>query len=92
MPINDEHPTGGIISFNPSLSDEQIADLTARFREQIKRRPAPIELGPSAVTLRRRSPEERRAYLLEHRDEAIANGIPEELVDWMIQDAESEQP
>lgn len=44
------------------------------------------------VELRRRTPAQRHAYLVEHRTEALAKGIPEELVDWMIQDAEDEQP
>lgn len=55
-------------------------------------KPDPSVKRPYAVTLRRRTPEQRRAYLVEHRDEAIAKGILPELVDQMIQDAEEVLP
>jgi hypothetical protein len=45
-------------------------------------------LPDGALTWRRRTPEERRAYLTDHRDEALAYGIPADLVDLMIGDAE----
>lgn len=45
-------------------------------------------LPDGALTWRRRTPEERRTYLTEHRDEALAYGIPTDLVDLMIGDAE----
>jgi hypothetical protein len=82
----------GFITVDVSLTPEQLAELAANFREQLKKRTVPIVLAPGAVELRRRTPAERRAYLLEHRDEAITHGIPEDLVDWMIQDAEGETP
>lgn len=45
-------------------------------------------LPDGALTWRRRTPEERRTYLTEHRDEALAYGIPADLVDLMIGDTE----
>jgi hypothetical protein len=44
---------------------------------------------PNAVVIRRRTPEQRRAYLTDNRDEALANGIPADLIDMLIADAES---
>lgn len=43
-----------------------------------------------ALTWRRRTAEERRAYLIDHRDEALAYGIPADLVDLMIGDADDD--
>ena len=47
-------------------------------------------LPDGALTWRRRTPEERRAYLTDHREEALAYGIPANLVDLMIGDAEED--
>jgi hypothetical protein len=41
-----------------------------------------------ALAWRNRTSEERRAYLTEHRDEALEYGIPANLIDLMIADAE----
>jgi hypothetical protein len=46
-------------------------------------------LPDGALTWRRRTPGERRVYLTEHREEALAYGIPADLVDLMIGDAEA---
>ncbi len=46
-------------------------------------------LPPNAVMIRRRSPEDRHRYLVEHRDEAVAGGIPADLIDMLIADAET---
>jgi hypothetical protein len=52
-------------------------------------RDGPLRILPDgALTWRRRTPEERRTYLTDHRDEALAYGIPAALVDLMIGDAE----
>lgn len=48
-----------------------------------------IVAPPNAVMIYRRTPEQRRAYLTGHRDEALANGIPADLIDMMIADAEA---
>lgn len=52
-------------------------------------RHGPLRILPDgALTWRRRTPEERRTYLTDYRDEALAYGIPAALVDLMIGDAE----
>jgi hypothetical protein len=52
-------------------------------------RDGPLRILPDgALTWRRRTAEERRAYLTDHRAEALAYGIPGDLVDLMIGDAE----
>jgi len=49
-------------------------------------------LPPNASDLwRRYTPEQRRAWLTGHRDDAIERGIPGDLVDLMIQDAEADR-
>jgi len=41
-------------------------------------------LPPDAAAIYRRTPEQRRAYLIDHRDEALANGIPADLIDMIL--------
>lgn len=41
-----------------------------------------------ALAWRNRTPEQRRDYLTDHRDEALEYGIPADLVDLMIAEAE----
>jgi len=48
-----------------------------------------VVLPPNAVMIYRRTPEQRSAYLTDHRDEALANGIPEDLIDMLIADTEA---
>lgn len=67
------------------------AEAERKFREAWDAAPrtGAVRIMPDgALAWRRRTPEERRAYLAEHRDEALAYGIPAELVDLMIGDAE----
>lgn len=76
----------------PELSPEQVAAWQAQWAEAISgdTRQHLIVLPPNASDLwRRHTPTERRAYLETHRDEAIERGIPEDLVDMMIRDAEN---
>jgi hypothetical protein len=50
-----------------------------------------VILPPNASDLwRRYTPEQRRDWLTAHRDDAIERGIPGDLVDLMIRDAEPE--
>lgn len=78
----------------PEMSPEQVAAWQAQWAEAVSgdTQIRVMVLPPSASGLwRRRTPGERRAYLLAHRDEAIERGIPEDLIDLMIQYTENEQ-
>lgn len=79
----DAHPPG----------PDELALAKAAFAaayERDKDKPLRI-LPPDAVAIRRRAPGERHRYLVEHRDEALANGIPADLIDMLIADAETAQ-
>lgn len=92
MPPNPDpaaRPPGSIeLEFEPT--PEAAAEFAQRFREEVKKSGPLRVLPPSAVEIRRRSPEERRRYLTDHRDEAIAKGIPSDLIDMFIADAEGD--
>jgi hypothetical protein len=49
------------------------------------------QAGDGRVRLTRRTPEESRAYLIEHRDEQIAQGVPAEVIDALIAATHDEQ-
>lgn len=76
----------------PEMNPEQVAAWQAQWAEAVSgdTQVRVMVLPPSASDLwRRRTPDERRAYLQAHRDEAIERGIPGDLIDLMIQDAEA---
>jgi hypothetical protein len=75
---------------DPVPETPELAILRKQFQAAyVRDKGKPLKvLPPNAVMIRRRTPEQRRAYLVEHRDEAIANGIPEQLIDLFIQEAE----
>jgi hypothetical protein len=68
---------------DPELAEKFMAKIRAW---ELAGRPLKM-LPPSAVMIRRRTPEERHRYLVEHRDEALAKGIPADLIDMMIDEA-----
>jgi len=73
-----------IIAYEPTATEQDIAELRERFAfAQNNGEPLKL-LPPNVVEIYRRTPEDRRRYLTEHRDEAIQRGIPAELVDMMI--------
>lgn len=76
----------------PEMNPEQAAAWQAQWAEAVSGDTTQrlVVLPPSASDLwRRRTPDERRAYLLARRDEAVERGIPGDLIDLMIQDAEA---
>lgn len=77
-----------VLDVPPTWTPEDEARWKAVFDEATKGRIT--VMPPNAVAIRRRAPEQRRAYLVEHRDEALANGIPADLIDMMIADTEAE--
>lgn len=82
----------GFISMDLSdVSLEEIEEWRERFQAAMASgaRAELVEMPPTAFVLRRRTPEARRAYLTEHRDEAVARGIPGDLIDIMIAEDES---
>lgn len=85
--IEQEYQPPLVVDFSRTeWSPEQIAEWTRVFNEGAR---GPLKvMPPNAADLwRRHTPEQRRAWLLEHRDEAIERGIPGDLVDLMIRDA-----
>ncbi len=73
------------------LTDEQITEFEARFAEAWHNPGPPIILPPGAVEIHRcYTPEQRRAYLIEHHGEVLAYGIPEALVDLLIEEGEQD--
>lgn len=90
--LDKAFPPALAVFAEPAAQTPELAELRDRFAaayEAQKAQPLRI-MPPNAVAIRRRTPEERRRYLVEHRDEALANGIPAELIDMMIADAEAE--
>ena len=88
--LDQEFPPPLIVDFGETtLSPEQIAEWTRVFNEA---QTGPLRvLPPNAPEIwRRRTPAERRAYLEAHRTEAIERGVPGDLIDLMIQDAEAD--
>lgn len=82
--IGQEYRPPLVVDFSRTeWSPEQIAEWTRVFNESAR---GPLKvMPPNASDLwRRYTPGQRRAYLDEHRDEAVASGIPEDLVDLMI--------
>jgi len=83
--------------FPPSLAHAADFEITPEQAEawqaawdELAAKPSTILIEPpSAVMIRRYTPEQRRAYLTDHRDEALANGIPADLIDMLIADAEA---
>lgn len=71
-------------------SDEETARLHRLWLEaQADSTGGLVVLPPNASDLwRRYTPEQRRDWLTEHRDDAIDRGIPGDLVDLVIRDAE----
>lgn len=63
-------------------------DFFTELRRHVRAR-ASASVVPSPFVLHRRTATERRAYLTEHRAEAIAHGIPEDLIDLMIADGDA---
>ena len=72
------------------VSEEDMQAWREAFDAEIaaNRRPTWRVVPISAFVLRRRTPAERRVWLLEHRDDAIERGIPADLIDMMITDGE----
>lgn len=78
--------------FPNAWSPEQLAQFEAEWA-RITAEPNFYQikiLPPGPVEIWRRTPEERRAYLEDHRDEALAAGIPGDLIDLLIAEAEDQ--
>lgn len=76
--------------------EQERGDAYAKAEQEFRKawdaapRDGAVRIMPDgSLAWRRRTAEERRAYLTDHRDEALAYGIPAELVDLMIGDAEA---
>jgi len=84
-------------AFPPSLAHAADSEITPEQAEawqaawdELAAQPTTILISPpNAVMIRRYTPEQRRAYLTDHRDEALANGVPADLIDMLIADAEA---
>lgn len=82
--VEDVPPAPFLINMS-EVSEEEMQEWRDRFEAEVATGTYTWKsLPPSAFVLRRRTPEARRAYLEEHRDEAIANGIPGDLLDLLI--------
>jgi hypothetical protein len=70
------------------LTDEEIGRLKAAFDDAQKSWDGTYRvLRPNAVMIYSRTPGQRREYLVEHRDEALAAGLPGDLIDLLIAEA-----
>lgn len=88
--LGEQFPPMLVLDPPSGLSPKQVAAWAEAVSSDTTQRL--MILPPNASDLwRRRTPAERRAYLEAHRDEAIERGIPVDLVDMMIRDAEAEQ-
>lgn len=82
----DGPAVGGPVQTQPLLEGGCVFPMPSR--EHLEQMAGRVE-----VRLRRRTPDEARAWLLEHRDKYIAQGIPAEILDRMIDDTyDQEQP
>jgi hypothetical protein len=87
--LDEAFPPQLAVATDSELTPEQ-ADAWRAAWDELAKQPATILVAPpNAVMIRRRTPEQRRAYLTDHRDEALANGIPADLIDMLIADAEA---
>lgn len=92
--LGEQFPPMLALDAPPELSPEQVAAWQTQWAEAVSGDTTQrlVILPPNSSDLwRRRTPAERRAYLEAHRDEAIERGIPEDLIDMMIRDAEAER-
>jgi len=87
--LDETFPPRFALVADAEITPEQ-ADAWQAAWDELAERPATFLVAPpNAVMIRRRTPEQRRAYLTDNRDEALANGIPADLIDMLIADAES---
>ncbi len=90
--LGEQFPPALVLDSPSGLSAEQVAAWQAQWAEAVSGDTTQrlVILPPNSSDLwRRRTPAERRAHLEAHRDEAIERGIPGDLVDMMIRDAEA---
>ncbi len=93
MAVLDEASPPQLTLAPEQVSDEEMARLHRLWLEaQADSTGGLVILPPNASDLwRRYTPEQRRDWLTEHRDDAIERGIPGDLVDLIIQDGEDGQ-
>jgi hypothetical protein len=88
----DTPPPTVSVYCDPGAETEDLAALreksAAAFRAAVESWDGTLGvLPPTALAIWRRTPFERRRYLIEHRTEALARGIPGDLIDLLVAEA-----
>jgi hypothetical protein len=91
LPLHEQQVRERVAAEQEQERKDAFTEAERKFRavmEAAPRNGALRVLPDGALAWYRRAPEERRVYLTKHRVEAMAYGIPADLVDLMIGDAE----
>lgn len=90
--LDEAFPPMLTLAADSEITPEQAEAWQAAWDELAAQPTTILVAPPNAVMIYRRTPDERRRYLTDHRDEALANGIPADLIDMLIAVVEAGDP